>query len=53
MESKLFELGWQYLPQWGWSHWDVRDNDGERILFDSAEAVAKHIGMEQCEECGV
>jgi hypothetical protein len=46
--NAIVRLGWVYdLHMYGgWSHYDVRDDDGERIVFDSARDVAKHIGLE-------
>ena len=52
LANALFERGWQYLPQYGWSHWDVRDNDGERIIFDTAEDAAEFSGIHVCKRCG-
>jgi len=54
IEGRLIELGWEYFPpgsHGGWTHWDVRDNDGNRIAFDSADDVARYLGLERCEGC--
>jgi hypothetical protein len=49
MEEKIKQLGWVHEP-WlfgGWIHDDVRDNDGDRRVFDNVEAVARYEGIEE------
>ena len=54
IESKIAALGWEYSPpgaHGGWVHWDVRDNDGCLVVLDSADDVARYLGLERCEGC--